>query len=274
MATIIKRKSKSGIRYRAQIQHVGKPSLSKTFGTKREAREWIVKTERQIEQEESAKSLFPDLKTVPDVEYLVNKSILEQLKTKKIQEKRKDQMRHLKFWVAHLGSIKLHELTPKHIINIRNKLIEGRSNATFNRYLAAFSVVLSYAVKECHYIKANPMKQVSKLKEPRGRVRYLSDDERHRLLLECKKSKNKYLYPGVIIALSTGMRRGEIFNLHWEDIDFHKKRAILTKTKNNERRSISLLGPAWEALLSLLPPKGQSPLGKIFPENFLRMSQI
>ena len=43
-----------------------------------------------------------------------------------------------------------------------------------------------------------------------GRVRYLSDNERERLLEACKHSESPNLYPLVVLTLSTGMRRGDV----------------------------------------------------------------
>jgi integrase len=53
------------------------------------------------------------------------------------------------------------------------------------------------------------MRKVTKPKEPRGRVRFLDEEERARLLQVCKDSMNSYLYTIVILALSTGMRQAE-----------------------------------------------------------------
>ena len=57
------------------------------------------------------------------------------------------------------------------------------------------------------------MRKVAKLKEPRGRVRFLSDEERQRLLDACTTSKNKSLYTIVVLALATGGRRQELLSL-------------------------------------------------------------
>jgi integrase len=63
------------------------------------------------------------------------------------------------------------------------------------------------------------MTRVAKPREPRGRTRFLAQEERERLLDECKKSPLSLLYPIVVLALSTGMRKGEVMNLRWEDVD-------------------------------------------------------
>ena len=44
----------------------------------------------------------------------------------------------------------------------------------------------------------------------------------------------------VIIALNTGMRRGEILGLKWQDIDFKEKNCMLWDTKNKEKRIVPL----------------------------------
>ena len=74
------------------------------------------------------------------------------------------------------------------------------------------------------------------LKEPPGRVRFLSGGEVDELLNACPH----YLKSIVIIALNTGMRRSEILTLKWSDIDFKRKTITLMKTKNNEIREIPI----------------------------------
>jgi integrase len=119
-----------------------------------------------------------------------------------------------------------------------------RSNATVNHYLAALSHVFTIAVKEWQWCDDNPVHKVTKPRLPRGRVRFLSDEERLRLLAACQASRNPYLHTIVVLALATGARRGELLGLRWPDVDL--KRATLTfrETKNGERRAVPLTGPA------------------------------
>ena len=94
---------------------------------------------------------------------------------------------------------------------------EGRTRrpATVVRYMAALSHAFTIAVKEWEWLDDSPLRKVSKPQEPRGRVRFLSDEEREILLASCKQSKAPYLYPLVVLALSTGARRGELLGLTW-----------------------------------------------------------
>jgi integrase len=117
--------------------------------------------------------------------------------------------------------------------------------------MAALSHAFTIAVREWGWIEDSPMRKVTKPKESRGRVRFLSDEERNRLLKACRESSNPYLYPVVVLALSTGMRRGEIMDLTWDKVDLSRGRAILHETKNGDYRAAPLAGHALELLKEL-----------------------
>ncbi len=92
------------------------------------------------------------------------------------------------------------------------------------------------------------MRKVKKPKESRGRVRFLDENERDSLLKACKKSSNEWLYLCVTLALSTGMRQGELMGLNWPDVNLNDGYIILHDTKNGERRRVPLVGHALELL--------------------------
>jgi integrase len=122
----------------------------------------------------------------------------------------------------------------------------ARKGSIANRYLAALSHLLTVAVKEWHWLERNPMLQVGKLKESKGRTRYLSDGEREALLAECKK--HQAFYVAVVLALSTGARKSEIMGLRWAYADLSRGLITLEETKNGETRSIPLAGSALNLL--------------------------
>jgi integrase len=99
------------------------------------------------------------------------------------------------------------------------------------------------------------MSKVDKLKEPEGKIRFLSEKERDALLAACRKSRSKMLYPITVLALSTGARQGEILSLRWRDVDFDRKRIVLVDTKNGSSRQVPLAGAATEELKKLLAAK-------------------
>lgn len=89
-----------------------------------------------------------------------------------------------------------------------------------------------------------PFRRVSRPREPRGRVRFLSDEERDRLLAACRDSQNPHLYTIVVLALATGARKGELLGLRWLDVSLAQSRVTFHDTKNRDTRSVSLSGPA------------------------------
>jgi integrase len=110
------------------------------------------------------------------------------------------------------------------------------------RYLAALSHAFTVAVNEWQWVHENPAKKVKKPTEPDGRVRCLDDDERQRLLTACKESTSPWLHLCVILALSSGMRQGELMGLKWQDVNLKEGYLILHKTKNGTRRRVPLSG--------------------------------
>jgi integrase len=148
----------------------------------------------------------------------------------------------------HLGHYLLADITPALVVKHRNILTQGRANGTVNRYLAVLSHAFTVAVKEWQWCADNPVRKVSKSKEPRGRVRFLADDERERLLAACQTSRNKHLYAITVLALATGARRGELLNLRWSDVDVKRGTLTFHQTKNGERRAVPLTGYALDVL--------------------------
>ena len=140
------------------------------------------------------------------------------------------------------------DVTPSLLIEYRSKLIDNpnqrgleRTPATINRYYAALSHAFTIAVKEWEWMQENPILKITKLKEPSGRTRYLSDDERRKLLKACQESQSRYLYILVILALSTGARKMEIAGLKWQDVNLQRNLIFLHDTKNKEKRSLPLV---------------------------------
>ncbi|NBT86617.1 MAG: site-specific integrase, partial [Alphaproteobacteria bacterium] len=101
-------------------------------------------------------------------------------------------------------------------------------------------------------MQENPMLRIKKLKEPRGRVRFLSDEEREKLMQACKESQSQFLYLLVVLAISTGARKMELCSLNWEDVDLKNRRILLQQTKNGDSRQVPLTTRAKETLEQLV----------------------
>jgi integrase len=116
-----------------------------------------------------------------------------------------------------------------------------KSSATVNRYIASLSACLTYACRQLCWLDDNPCFNLIKLKEGSARDHVLTQDEVQRLFEACRKSRNDYLYCIVLLALTTGMRQGEILNLAWDHIDLENRLAHLKETKNGTAHSVPLV---------------------------------
>lgn len=126
------------------------------------------------------------------------------------------------------------------IEDFKTRLIEDRksSNATVNKYLGILSKMYNLGIAE-KLLKENPIREVKKLKEPNYKIRYLTKEEEIRLYKAIDENF-PYLRPLVVCALKTGMRRGEIFNLKWKDIDFDYGFIEVLETKSGKSRRIPI----------------------------------
>ena len=110
----------------------------------------------------------------------------------------------------------------------------GRAQATVNRKLSVLSKVFTLAVRH-EKADLNPCQGVQRFALDNERVRYLTDDEEHRLFQAM--GDNQQLKDNVTVALHTGMRRGEIFNLKWFDLRFRPSHNSRAKYKDKAQSS-------------------------------------
>jgi len=127
----------------------------------------------------------------------------------------------------------LYEITIQDIEKFKAIRSKAVKPATVNRELATIKTLFNKAVM-WGKIEENPAKCVKFLHEPIGRLRYLEREEMIKLLSNC----SKHLKPIVTVALFTGMRRSEILNLKWRDIDFKRGIIYLLDTKNGTKREV------------------------------------
>lgn len=247
MATIEKRQGKDQqTTYRVKVRLKGCSVQSATFERLTDAKKWAQSIEASIREGRHFKTSEAKKHTLNDTIDRYLQSVLP-----KKPKSEKDQAIHLRWWKNAVGSHVLAEVTPALLARQRDELGKGitvqgrqRTNATVNRYLAALSHVFTIAVKEWGWVDENPLRKVSKRKEPRGRIRFLSDEERERLLKACKEAESDYLYRVVVLALSTGARKMELLNLRWQDVDLNRGIITLHETKNGERRILPVTGHA------------------------------
>ena len=251
MASIQERKKNGKPSYTAKIRLKGHQPVFQTFTRKTDAVRWANQTEAAITEGRFFKTAESQKHTLSD---LIQRYIRDVLPRKaKVFVEYASQ---LKWWEEQIGDVRLSELSTSLISEQRDLLSRTITNrkkpmspARVNRYMAALSTALNTSIREWEWMEDNPMRKISKLKEPRGRVRYLSDEERERLLDACKDSANTNLYLIVVLALSTGARQQEIWDLRWSDVNLIKGLITFSETKNDEFRSVPLKGHPLKLLL-------------------------
>ena len=146
--------------------------------------------------------------------------------------------------------LKLNEIGVRELELIQTYLLnEGKSIATCNRYVSVIKASFTKAY-EWGFIDEERLKIVRRVKKLKGevsRLRFLSKEEIEALLANCEP----HLYPIVFMALNTGMRKSEILNLKWSNIDLKHDLILLEKTKNGERREIPINQALKRVLLDL-----------------------
>ncbi len=136
---------------------------------------------------------------------------------------------------AEFGDIRLNKITPFDVEKYKMKRRKEVSPASVNRELACIKYMFNLAIKWGKTTK-NPVKDVKLFKEKNRRLRFLNEDEIIRLIDSCSDQ----LRPVVITAIYTGMRRGEILNLKWDDIDFNRNLIQIDETKSGSPRDVPM----------------------------------
>ncbi len=271
MKGIDKRTHKDGtVSYRARVRIKGHPVLIQSFASKILAMKWKRDTESAIERGSFTYEKPGSKHTLSE---LIDRYIERVLPTK--PKNARNVRQHLLWWKQELGSYLLSDIKPNLISQKRDELLASltcknrpRSPTTVVRYLASLSHAFSVAVRDWEWMQENPTLKISKPKISNERTRFLNDDEKERLLSACRESESKGLYSIVILALSTGMRRGEIMNLKWSNIDLARGSIFLQTTKNGDRRFVPLVGMALDLLRSKYTNVQALKTGR-FPKNEL-----
>jgi integrase len=181
----------------------------------------------------------------------------------------------LALWQSKLGALTLAEITDDHVHAAIEALkteparyYAGRdaygqkiyrskkrklSGPTVNRILNAFAGVCTWAIKRRIAPKGwvHPCRGVERHPESQGRTRFLSADERTRLLAACRAARWPKMYALVLLALTTGARKGELLGLRWQDVDLEQGLLHIATTKNGDPKALPLTPAAADELRRL-----------------------
>ena len=102
-------------------------------------------------------------------------------------------------------------------------------------------------------IRENPLNKVRLKFIDRRRERRLKEGEYEKIIHEATKCRNPCVIPIIKLAIETGMRRGEILNIHTDHIDTDKRTLLIPESKNGYSRHIPLSNAAMAVLDSVKP---------------------
>jgi integrase len=257
VATIQKRRTKEGdLYFTATVRIKPFPSASKTFPKRADAQSWAGALERELQKQRDRGGLRRDVPKMTVAQLI--KEFLEDPETTALRYF--DSLSQLlAWWTGHYGSTRVMELNVLQLREARTTLKAGRAAGTVNRYLSAMRSAWNWgrAAGLVPQDQAWPSRLM--LTEPKGRVRYLSDDELARLL-KAASEQSPTMHAAVLVSLGCGVRQGELRRLRWADVDLEKQRLRVLLSKNNESRSVYVPAATIEALRALkrAPVVGQT----------------
>ena len=186
--------------------------------------------------------------------------------------------RYGRYWKTALRGHTLAQIVPGDIERYIVKRLQGAAPATVNRELSFLRRVFNVAIADGK-AERNPLRGVRFLKENNQRVRFLTDDEEAALRKELSADHWRF----VVVALHTGLRRGEQFGLRWEHVDFANGILTVPRSKHGEVRRVPMNTLVRETLRTLpsrmksayvFPSKtGVTALGAVnFAERIFRLA--
>jgi integrase len=155
-----------------------------------------------------------------------------------------------------IAKVRLSDLSGADAAKYRDDRLSKVKPATVRRELVVLRHVFEVARSEWNIpLHSNPVHALKLPKDSRPRDRRLDADEAGKLLDALGKRTAWYLRPLLLLAIETGMRRGELLSVRWCDVNLRSKTIRLLRTKNGEPRVVPLT-PQAIAILSELSRSG------------------
>jgi integrase len=238
VATIRKRKNK----WQAIVRHKSIGTTAKSFFSKSAALKWSIAQEQAIESGTFG-CLRPSEVTLGELfERYLDK--ITPLKRGADVERRR-----LKRLIRdEISSYQLDRLSSQVVSRFRDRrLLDGRRACQYDLILLRHCIKL--AINEWGLmLSSNPVDRVKLPASSRPRDRRLNAGEFDRLEKASRLTQNPYIWTVVVFAIETGMRRSEILNMTWNNVDLDCRRVHLPITKNGSSRDVPLSSKATEVL--------------------------
>jgi len=245
--------------YYARVRYHGRQYLSAACPSRElarieEARLLDAKHRGRLEEEfgSNARQPSPKLRDVVE-DYLV---VSAQENAASTVTRKRGTLKHL---CCALGSRALDTITSFDVERYKKRRRRIVSGPTVNRELATLSHLMNWA-RRLGYAEVNPVQDVRRFRENLEAWSYLSDQDVRALLRSCRgaDAKAPHLYPMVVLALDTGLRKGELLGLRWNNIDLVGGEIYVERSKTRNRSVLPLTKRSTTALQAL-PRHGPRP---------------
>ena len=253
MATFRKRSGK----WQAIVRQKCIGTVSRSLIKKTQAIKWALEQEERIERGVFG-SLEPPEVTLGEMLKRYSQQITPAKRGAETEQRRLNGLVN-----DSISDYSIEQLTSKTLARFRDRrLIDGQRTCQYDLILIRHC--LKIAMSEWGLmLSVNPIDLIKKPPSPEARERRLNDGEYESLKAASKLTKNKHIWPIFIFAIETGMRRGEILGLTWDNIDLKRRTAFLPLTKNGSSREVPLSTKAVCVLQQQRTRTGISP----FPAN-------
>ena len=146
-----------------------------------------------------------------------------------------------------IGARQAADISVGELQELYNQIREKTSAANANRYMTLVKSIFSRGIEWAIFHGENPALKVKQGQVDNHRLRYLSLEEIQKLLAVSGNT----IYPFLVCALMTGMRRGEILNLSWENVDLEHGVIYILNSKSGKPREIPIAAKLHETLLNI-----------------------
>ena len=241
MASIRRRNGK----YQVQIR-VGSYNRSQSFRKLNDAKSWARKEEELAEQRRYLGSKYEPCNLA---EILV-RYLRDVTPHKKSCDTERIVLQALlkENWVN--GTLPL--LNAAAIAEYRDKRLAAVKPATLKRQLNIVKHACATAEQEWDWL--SPLSLLQRIQLPKNSehvVKRITADNEHALINAAERCRTKNLCHLITLAIETGMRRGELLALEWEDIDLERSELLVRRSKNGKSRTIPLPARAHTTLANM-----------------------
>jgi integrase len=147
----------------------------------------------------------------------------------------------LSVWEAHIkASTLLAKIAPALIENVKLRRAQDVAHTTVDKDLAVLKAFFNWCMARSLAV-SNPVCRVKFFNEDNSRLRYLTEDEYSRLIQAAKTIvTSPHLAEKIILSVHTGLRRGSLFHLRWDSVDFLNRVVRIPRTKSGRPLALPL----------------------------------